>query len=57
LTIWTPQPFIHDAIICLEAPHLVVSPQDGQIRDGAQGVYAADSRLISRLVQIGRAHV
>ncbi|MEU7434074.1 glycogen debranching N-terminal domain-containing protein [Streptomyces sioyaensis] len=50
MTIWTPQPFIHDAIICLEAPHLVVSPQDGQIRDGAQGVYAADSRLINRLV-------
>ncbi|MFI1161836.1 glycogen debranching N-terminal domain-containing protein [Streptomyces sioyaensis] len=27
-----------------------MSPRDGQIRDGAEGFYAADSRLISRLV-------
>lgn len=47
---WTPQPFIHDTIICLQAPHLALSSHDGQIRDGADGIYEADSRLVSRLV-------
>ncbi|MEO3842058.1 MULTISPECIES: glycogen debranching N-terminal domain-containing protein [unclassified Streptomyces] len=50
MTDWIPQPFIHDAIICVGAPELVLSPRDGQIRGGAEGFYAADSRLISRLV-------
>lgn len=45
-----PQPFIHQAIICVRAPVLVVSHQDGQLRGGAQGYYVSDTRLISRLV-------
>ncbi|HET6356425.1 glycogen debranching N-terminal domain-containing protein [Streptomyces sp.] len=50
MTDWTLQPFIHQAIICVQAPVLVVSPQDAQLRGGAEGYYASDKRLINRLV-------
>ncbi|MFE0512500.1 glycogen debranching N-terminal domain-containing protein [Streptomyces sp. NPDC058964] len=47
---WTPQPFIHDAVINLDAPTLVLSSPDGQISKAAEGFYASDTRLLSRLV-------
>ncbi|MFI1166090.1 glycogen debranching N-terminal domain-containing protein [Streptomyces sp. NPDC020801] len=47
---WTPQPFIHDAVINLDAPALVLSAPDGQISKAAEGIYASDTRLLSRLV-------
>lgn len=50
MTDWTPQPFIQDAIICTRSPTLVVSSPDGQLRGGATGYYAADTRLMSRLL-------
>lgn len=50
MTDWTPQPFIQDAIVCLRAPLLVLSTPDGQLRGGAAGFFASDTRWVSRLV-------
>lgn len=45
------QPFIHNQVICLAAPAVAIFGVDGQIRGtGAQGLYLADSRIISTLV-------
>ena len=42
------QPFLHDLVTCLQAPTVALSSADGQIRaDGAQGVFAADLRVLS----------
>jgi glycogen debranching enzyme len=47
----THQPFLHDLAITLRAPVVCLSGPDGQIRDtGAQGVLAADVRVLSRAV-------
>lgn len=43
------QPLLHDLVTCLSAPTAVLSGQDGQIRPrGAQGVFSADIRVLSR---------
>ena len=45
------QPFIHNQVICVAAPTVAIFGVDGQIRGtGAQGLYLADSRIISTLV-------
>lgn len=45
------QPVLHDLLACVQAPTQVWSGRDGQIRDqGAQGVYHADVRVLSRAV-------
>ena len=47
----TRQPFLHDLAVTLRAPVVCLSGPDGQIRDtGAQGVLAADVRVLSRAV-------
>jgi glycogen debranching enzyme len=43
------QPFLHDAIVSLRAPALVVSRPDGQLLDGVDGFYHADRRALSAL--------
>lgn len=43
------QPFLHDQVIQVSAPAVAVSPPDGQLSDGADGVYLGDRRLLSRL--------
>ena len=44
------QPFLHDAVVTLHAPSLVVSGPDGQIGGGADGFYHGDRRALSQLV-------
>jgi glycogen debranching enzyme len=47
----THQPFLHDLAVTLRAPVVCLSGPDGQVRDaGAQGVLAADVRVLSRAV-------
>ena len=43
------QPFLHDAIVTLHAPSLVISRADGQLSGGADGFYHGDRRALSRL--------
>ncbi|MER7968220.1 glycogen debranching N-terminal domain-containing protein [Streptomyces sp. NPDC096080] len=43
------QPFLHDAVVTLHAPSLVVSRADGQLSEGADGFYHGDRRALSRL--------
>ncbi|MER6091604.1 amylo-alpha-1,6-glucosidase [Streptomyces bluensis] len=43
------QPFLHDAVVTLHAPSLVISRADGQIGEGADGVYHGDRRALSQL--------
>jgi glycogen debranching enzyme len=43
------QPFLHDACVSVAAPSLCVSGRDGPVRDGADGFYHGDRRLLSRL--------
>ncbi|MFP8960679.1 glycogen debranching N-terminal domain-containing protein [Streptomyces nanhaiensis] len=43
------QPFLHDAVVTLHAPSLVVSRADGQLGGGADGFYHGDRRALSRL--------
>ncbi len=43
------QPLLHELSTCLSAPTVALSAGDGQIRpDGAQGLFSADIRLLSR---------
>ena len=43
------QPLLHELCTCLRAPTVALSGADGQIReDGAQGLFSADIRLLSR---------
>ncbi|MFD3718688.1 glycogen debranching N-terminal domain-containing protein [Streptomyces sp. NPDC058674] len=44
-------PPVHGAVICLAAPCLVVSPEDGQLTgQGIGGIYRSGRRLLSRCV-------
>ncbi|TQK45187.1 amylo-alpha-1,6-glucosidase [Streptomyces sp. SLBN-118] len=43
------QPFLHDAVVTLHAPSLVISGEDGQLSGGADGFYHGDRRALSRL--------
>ncbi|MEV6952913.1 glycogen debranching N-terminal domain-containing protein [Streptomyces sp. NPDC051183] len=44
-------PPVHDAVICLAAPCLVVSPEHGQLTGrGIEGIYRSGRRLLSRCV-------
>lgn len=43
------QPFLHDAVVTLHAPSLVISRADGQLSTGADGFYHGDRRALSRL--------
>ncbi|MFI1566981.1 glycogen debranching N-terminal domain-containing protein [Streptomyces sp. NPDC020490] len=43
------QPFLHDAVVTLHAPSLVISRADGQVSEGADGFYHGDRRALSRL--------
>src|SRR5262249_38120887 len=43
------QPFLHDLVSCVQAPTLVLSGADGQIREqGGHGVLHGDVRVLSR---------
>ncbi|HEY0166066.1 MAG TPA: glycogen debranching N-terminal domain-containing protein [Jatrophihabitans sp.] len=45
------QPYLHELLVCVAAPALALTDPDGQLRDGgAQGVYLADRRILSRSV-------
>ncbi|MFD8952022.1 glycogen debranching N-terminal domain-containing protein [Streptomyces xanthophaeus] len=53
-------PPVHGAVICLAAPSLVISPEDGQLTGrGIDGIYRSGRRLLSRCVLrvAGRAPV
>ncbi len=54
-----PQPYLHGHVTCLRAPVSWLSPVDGQLGGGADGLYVADRRVLSRLeVQVdGRSPV
>lgn len=43
------QPFLHDKVITLYAPSLVVSREDGQLSSGVDGFYHGDRRALSHL--------
>ncbi|HET6353495.1 glycogen debranching N-terminal domain-containing protein [Streptomyces sp.] len=43
------QPFLHDAVVTLCAPSLVISHADGQLERGGDGFYHGDSRALARL--------
>lgn len=43
------QPFLHDAVLTLFAPSLVISRADGQLAAGADGFYHGDRRALSHL--------
>ncbi|WP_328353470.1 amylo-alpha-1,6-glucosidase [Streptomyces sp. NBC_00445] len=43
------QPFLHDAVVTLHAPSLVISREDGQLSAGVDGFYHGDRRALSRL--------
>jgi glycogen debranching enzyme len=49
------QPYVHDLVICLAAPTVLLSDADGQVRArGAQGMLHADIRVLSRAeVRVG----
>ncbi len=44
------QPFLHDRTICVYAPSLWVSGTDGQIREGIDGVFVADRRVLRQFL-------
>src|SRR5689334_3239695 len=44
-----PQPYLHELVSCVAAPATWLSGPSGQVSDGADGLYAADRRLLSRL--------
>ncbi|WP_260859492.1 glycogen debranching N-terminal domain-containing protein [Streptomyces cupreus] len=44
------QPFLHDAVVTLCAPSLVISQASGQFSGGADGFYHGDRRALSRLM-------
>lgn len=43
------QPSVHDHLTCLAAPAMWLSPPGGQLTGGADGLYVADRRVLSRL--------
>ncbi|MGW7331956.1 glycogen debranching N-terminal domain-containing protein, partial [Streptomyces sp. NPDC054840] len=44
-------PPVHDAVICVSAPCLAISPEDGQLTGrGIDGIYRSGRRLLSRCV-------
>ncbi|MER5869472.1 glycogen debranching N-terminal domain-containing protein [Streptomyces sp. NPDC002044] len=44
-------PPVHDAVICVAAPCLVISPENGQLTGrGIEGIYRSGRRLLSRCV-------
>jgi glycogen debranching enzyme len=43
------QPSVHDHLTCLAAPAMWLSPPRGQLTGGADGLYVADRRVLSRL--------
>lgn len=43
------QPYLHDAVIAVRAPSLVVSGPNGHLGGGASGFYHGDRRALSRL--------
>jgi glycogen debranching enzyme len=49
------QPYLHDLVVCLAAPTVLLSEPDGQVRPrGAQGMLHADIRVLSRAeVRVG----
>jgi glycogen debranching enzyme len=49
------QPYLHDLVVCLAAPTVLLSEPDGQVRArGAQGMLHADIRVLSRAeVRVG----
>lgn len=46
------QPFLHDAVVTLHAPSLVISRADGQLSEGADGFYHGDRRALSQLTAV-----
>jgi len=44
------QPYLDQHVTCLRAPATWLSPPDGQLRGGADGLYVADRRILSRLI-------
>lgn len=51
------QPLLHDLVCNVTAPLQVWSATDGQIESvGAQGVYIADQRVVSKMVLSSRTH-
>lgn len=48
------QPFLHQTIVLLAAPTQAVLHRDGTIRDGAEGVYHLDTRVLSALSLLTR---
>ena len=45
----TGQPYLHDQVICIRAPAVIVNPPDGQLKPpGAAGIYFGDRRILSR---------
>ena len=44
------QPYLQGHVTCLSAPATWLSGVDGQLRAGADGLYVADRRVLSRLV-------
>ncbi|GAA0352827.1 amylo-alpha-1,6-glucosidase [Actinoallomurus spadix] len=44
------QSSLHEHLTCLAAPALWLSPPSGQLTGGADGLYVADRRVLSRLV-------
>jgi glycogen debranching enzyme len=47
-----PPPSLHEHITCVAAPAIWLSPPGGQLTGGADGLYVADRRVLSRLVVI-----
>ncbi|MFE2041454.1 glycogen debranching N-terminal domain-containing protein [Streptomyces sp. NPDC059477] len=43
------QPFLHDAVVTLHSPSLVISRADGQLSGGADGFYHGDRRALAEL--------
>jgi glycogen debranching enzyme len=44
------QPFLHDRTVCIHAPNFWISGADGQIRDGIDGVFVADRRVLHQFL-------
>jgi glycogen debranching enzyme len=44
------QPYLDQHVTCVRAPATWLSPPDGQLRGGVDGLYVADRRVLSRLI-------
>ena len=45
----TEQPFLHDQLVCVRAPAVIVNPPSGQLTaTAAAGIYLGDRRILSR---------